>query len=119
MGGGSLLGIIASAQWLADNPYAALARLGQRLEGTLAPEAVPTALVQTVREALKLPYAAIVLRRGEEPAVAAASGAPAGELLRLPLVYQGEALGELVVAPRAPGEAFSRADHRLLEDLAR
>jgi signal transduction histidine kinase len=37
----------------------------------------------------------------------------------LPLVYQAEPVGELVVAPRGPGEVFSAADRRLLEDLAR
>jgi len=46
-------------------------------------------------------------------------GAPIGEPLVLPLVYQQETIGRLVVAPRAPGETFSPADRRLLEDLAR
>ncbi len=40
-------------------------------------------------------------------------------LVHLPLLYQGEQVGELLLAPRAPGEVFSSADHRLLEDLAR
>jgi hypothetical protein len=34
-----------------DEPYAVLARLGQRLENTLAPEAALTTIVETVREA--------------------------------------------------------------------
>jgi GAF domain-containing protein len=38
--------------------------------------------------------------------------------VHLPLVYQGETVGRLVVGLRAPGEAFSQADMRL-EDLAR
>jgi hypothetical protein len=38
-----------------DDPYAVLSRLGQRLESTLAPDAVLPAVVRTVREALKLP----------------------------------------------------------------
>src|SRR5439155_16108752 len=49
----------------------------------------------------------------------AAWGTPVADPLRLPLVYQRETVGELVLAPRAPGEAFSAADRRLLEDLAR
>ena len=40
-----------------------LSRLGERLEGTLAPEAVLPAIVDALREALKLPYAAIELPR--------------------------------------------------------
>jgi signal transduction histidine kinase len=37
----------------------------------------------------------------------------------LPLVYQREEIGRLVLSPRAPGEEFSSADRSLLEDLAR
>src|SRR5688572_5270918 len=33
--------------------------------------------------------------------------------------YQNKPVGELRLAPRAPGEAFSSADRRLLDDLAR
>jgi signal transduction histidine kinase len=35
------------------------------------------------------------------------------------LAYQGETIGQLILAPRAPGEPFSPADQRLLDDLAR
>jgi signal transduction histidine kinase len=37
----------------------------------------------------------------------------------LPLIYQTELVGELVLASRTPGETFSPADHALLADLAR
>jgi hypothetical protein len=100
-----------------DDPYAALSRLGQRLEGTLAPDAVLPAIVTTLTETLKVPYAAITLHDGG--AIAAESGTPASNPLRLPLVYQGEPAGELLVAPRVAGESFSVADRRLLNDLAR
>jgi hypothetical protein len=102
-----------------DDPYTVLSRLGQRLEATLAPEAVLTTIVQTVKESLKLPYAAIALRQDDAFAVAAAVGIPVDNALRLPLVYQNEMVGHLILAPRAPGESFSPADRRLLEDLAR
>jgi signal transduction histidine kinase len=36
----------------------------------------------------------------------------------LPLIYQAETVGRLVLAPRSPGEGFSPADRRLLEDIA-
>ena len=52
-----------------DDPYAVLARLGRRLEATLTPDAVLPAIVQTVREALRLPYVALRLAAGPaEPA---------------------------------------------------
>ncbi len=46
-----------------DDPYAVLSRLGSRLESTLAHDAVLPAVAGTVKEALKLPYAEIQLRR--------------------------------------------------------
>src|SRR3989440_8644470 len=46
-----------------DDPHEVLLRLGSRLESTLAPEAVLPALVETVAQALKLPYAAIALKQ--------------------------------------------------------
>lgn len=101
-----------------DDPYAVVSRLGRRLEATLAPEAVLPTIVETVAEALKLPYVAIALRQGQTLSVAAAYGTPSPDLLNLPLIYQTEPVGQLSLAPRAPGDTFTRADRRLLEDLA-
>jgi signal transduction histidine kinase len=101
-----------------DEPYAVLSRLGQRLEGTLAPDTVLPTLVETVATALKLPYVGIMLAQEAGEAVAAAHGTPSADPLRVPLVYQGTPVGALLLAPRAPGEAWSRADRRLLADLA-
>ncbi|MBK9710632.1 MAG: sensor histidine kinase [Kouleothrix sp.] len=81
-----------------DDPYAVISRLNQRLEATLAPDAVLPTIVETVREALSTPVAHPLL---------------------LPLTYQNEVVGQLILAPRAAGEAFTPADQRLLDDLAR
>ena len=106
-----------------DDPYKVLSQLGQRLEATLEPESVLPAVAETVAQALKLPYAAIMLReegeRQEGFAVAAAYGSPVDSPIRLPLVYQHEAVGQLVLAPRLGEEGFSPTDRRLLDDLAR
>jgi signal transduction histidine kinase len=108
-----------------DEPYGVLSRLGQRLEGTLEPEAVLPNIVETVAEALRLPYAAIALAGAPGPAssggalsIVAAYGSPSSEQLRLPLAYHAETIGVLIVGQH-PGEAFSSADRRLLADLAR
>lgn len=114
-----------------DEPYAVIARLGHQLETTLAPDAVLPTIVQTVKDALKLPYAAIALTEaGERTIVAeAASRVPRidepqrsnlspGDLLSFSLVYQQAPVGELLVAPRGRGEAFSPADKRLLMVVA-
>ncbi|CAA9573145.1 MAG: hypothetical protein AVDCRST_MAG18-2219 [uncultured Thermomicrobiales bacterium] len=102
-----------------DEPYAVIARLGRRLEATLDPAAALPVLVETVAQALKLPYAAITLAHDGAGRVAAAHGAPQPCLLRLPLTHGGETIGELALAPRAPDEPFSAADRRLLAELAR
>jgi signal transduction histidine kinase len=102
-----------------DDPYAVTSRLGRRLEATLVPEAVLPTVVETIAQALKLPYAAILLQDGNGYRTAASYGSPRGESETLPLVYQREEIGRLVLSPRAPGEGFSDADRDLLEDLAR
>ena len=102
-----------------DDPYEVTSRLGKRLEATLAPEAVLPTIAETIAQALKLPYAAILLKEGDGFRTAAAYGSPTEEPEALPLVYQREEIGRLIFAPRAPGEEFSAADRRLLEDLAR
>jgi signal transduction histidine kinase len=116
-----------------DDPYAALARLGRRLETSLAPEAVLPTVVSTVREVLKLPYVAIYLQQDLHGyKIVAESASPSlrmeGGRIRvpgmeregrcIPLIHQGETLGYIVLGPRAPNEAFSSTDLHLLEDLA-
>lgn len=107
-----------------DDPYAVIARLGQRLESTLEAEAVLPTIVETVAQALKLPYVALIVT-SHQSAVTSAEWrrdlvlSPDHEsLVTIPLTYQGETIGELRLAPRAPGETFSPADQRLLQDLA-
>ncbi|MBV9613884.1 MAG: sensor histidine kinase [Ktedonobacteraceae bacterium] len=102
-----------------DEPYTVITRLSQRLKGTLEPEAVLSTIVETVAQALKLPYAAILWKQEETFELAASYGRPAGEPVTLPLVHQAETIGQLQLAPRAPGEAFTPADARLLDELAR
>jgi two-component system NarL family sensor kinase len=109
-----------------DDPYAVLARLSERLEVVIASQSVLPTVVETVAEAFKLPYAAIRLKEGETFMTAAEyTRAPAfdwnntGEMQILPLVFQSESVGEMILAPRAPGEPFSATDWRLLETIAR
>lgn len=116
-----------------DDPITVLSRLGQQLETALAPDAVLPSLVETIAQRLKLPYVAIELltqgRLESSPTTDSSSisssaptisaGHPQSEVIRFPLIYQSETIGQLLVAPRAPGEAFSPLDHHLLENIAR
>ncbi len=102
-----------------DDPYAIIAHLGRRLESTLAPEAMLSAIVETVAQALKLPYVAITLKQEGVFKTTMAYGTPVEGALTLPLVYQSESVGQLALAPHQQGDTFSLADRRLLDDLAR
>jgi signal transduction histidine kinase len=102
-----------------DDPYAALARLGDRLQATPAPEAVTESIVETVAEALRGSYVALEFDRDGRFEIVAAHGAdPGGGGEVLPLVYQGQAIGRLTVRPSA-GRELNASDRRLLADLAR
>jgi signal transduction histidine kinase len=101
-----------------DDPYAVLSRLSQQLKTTLAPTAVLPTIAQVVAQTLKLPYVALALTHGNRLEIAAAYGRPAGDPVQLPLIYQAETVGQLLVAPRTPGEAFTPAERRLLEEIA-
>jgi signal transduction histidine kinase len=109
-----------------DDPVTVLSRLGQRLEATLAPNAVLPSLVETVAQALKLPYVAIEASSLHTVPALKAEWRLANQhlnpdqytLVNFPLIYQGEAVGQLSVAPRAPGEDFSPLDRHLLENIA-
>jgi signal transduction histidine kinase len=102
-----------------DEPYAVLSRLGQRLEAAYAPESVLPTIVETVAQTLKLPYVAIALNQGGEFTITAEFGRSKSEPIHLPLTYQGEPVGELILATRAPGEHFTGSERQLLDDLAR
>jgi signal transduction histidine kinase len=125
-----------------DEPYTVLARLGQRLEATLDPDAVLPTVVETVATALKLPYAAICsVERGLQPGTragapsvlaeygeGAALPVPAGATpsaarhtpwVAVPLLYQGTDVGQLLLAPRAGETHFNADDQRVIDDLAR
>ncbi|NUR90978.1 MAG: GAF domain-containing sensor histidine kinase [Nonomuraea sp.] len=93
-----------------DEPYALMTRLGRRL----ADDALVGQVLQTVAEALRLPYAAVELAGGD----VVACGTPAGQGVRLPLAYHGEALGTLIVSPRPGDTGLTGVDRRLLADLA-
>jgi signal transduction histidine kinase len=106
-----------------DEPYAVLSRLSRRLETTLSPNAILPTIVETVAQALKLPHAEIAIREGDEMKPVAVYDKQTPPLLlsdplRLPLSYQAEIIGELRLASRAPGETFTPAEQRLLEDIA-
>jgi len=102
-----------------DEPYDVMSRLGQQIESTYDPDGVLPAITSTIRDALKLPYVAIVLPQQPESLPAATSGAPVADLMTIPLMYQQSQVGELLLGQHSSGDPFRPADRRLLYDLAR
>jgi signal transduction histidine kinase len=102
-----------------DEPYTVVTELGRRLETSLRGESVLRTSVETLARALKLPYAAIAVAGGSGATTAAQYGEPVPQPLILPLTYQSQPVGQLLLAPRRPGEPLTPRDLRLLHELAR
>ena len=102
-----------------DDPYRALARLGERLGQAIDPDSVLPTIVDSVAEGLRLPYVAIELEEGGGRRIVAGHGEFRGEPVRLPLEYRGDEVGWLLAAPRPGSDSLGPADLALLSDLSR
>jgi signal transduction histidine kinase len=94
------------------DPVRAVTRMGERL--TAGTGADPTDVLNAVREALRLPYAALQADGTKRVAV----GEPPESLESIPLIYRGERVGELVVGARSGQQRLDPADRSALELLA-
>jgi signal transduction histidine kinase len=102
-----------------NDPVGMLTELAHRLETVDRPDRILPTLVETISTALKLPYAALWLPESEsrwQPV--AIYGQTPDEQHMIPLLHQNQEVGRLFVAPRGPGERFSREDDRLLATIA-
>lgn len=102
-----------------DEPFEVMARLGQRLEQTITPDSAYPTIVETVAQAMRLPYAAIQIPRDGQRRTVDSYGIPSKDLVSYDLTHQGEVVGWLQVGHRAPDEALNPADERLLRNIAR
>lgn len=102
-----------------NDPFSVLEKLGTRLKEPSSPEAVLDIVARTVKDSLRLPYAAVHLVRGGDPVVATSAGEAQGDVIAIPLIAGGEESGRLLVCARSPEERFSEADWKLLHFLAR
>lgn len=101
-----------------DNPYVVLTQMGKQLESTLAPHDILPTSVETLAKKLKLPYVAIMVERDGKEVVAASTGTYKEPTLRIPLIYQGESMGTLLLSSRSLHDEFSTSERNLLNDLA-
>ena len=103
-----------------DDPATVFSHLGKRLESAAEQETILPSLVETISQTLKLPYVAILWADdGNREKVAAEYGKPGGKTVRLPLAYQGETLGSMLIAQRSNDEPFSDSELWMLQNIAR
>ena len=94
----------------------ALGLLGDRLAGAAEPEDALPMLVSTVRESLRLPYAAVRLAGEDGPA--AEDGPRPERTVSYPLTFGGQNVGSLEIGP-APGDtSLDRRAAALVRTLA-
>lgn len=94
------------------DPARVASRVGQRL--LAGPDAGLPAVATAVRDALRLPYVAVVAAGG----VLADDGMCDGEVAEVPLEYGGRTVGELIVGLRQGEHALAAADRNVLALLA-
>jgi signal transduction histidine kinase len=101
------------------DPYEVLADLGRQMEATNADTPLLEAVAGTIARALRLPYVALGVPAEGSDAIHAEHGSKSGESIVIPLVYQGESTGELVLSLGPHGAQLSSVDQLLLANLTR
>lgn len=107
-----------------DEPYIVLERLSKQLDPVVVVDEVLPTIVQSIGQALRLPYVAIAFAQDNRYKVAASFPESAMKthyesITRLSLDYQSEHIGQLWLAPREQGKGFTQAENNLLETVAR
>lgn len=102
-----------------DEPVRAIRRLGDRLEWSVDADSMPRVVVDTVADALRLPYVGLELGVAPSARLAAERGVRPSEPITRPLSYRSSTVGRLLVDSRGPADPLSDADLRLLDDLTR
>ena len=101
------------------DPRAAVSRLGHRLETMPAPEHVLPAVVATVAETLRVPYAAIdTFDVDGNPLMAEWGERRADKLEEVTLLYGGTRVGMLLLEARVGEQSLRDDDRALLAELA-
>lgn len=104
---------------LAAEPGVVFERLGERLSSAGNPDALMAAVVETVTDSLRLPYAAVELVLTGSPRTIEQRGQPGDTVESVELRGDGRALGWLHVSPRRGESGLSARDAELLTSLGR
>ena len=101
-----------------DEPQAILMNLSQQIQSAIMPEDLLDVSTSTIGRSMRVPYVAITMRHGEDIIMQVAYGTNGSPTQSFALVHQNEAVGQLVVGQRSPGELLNRADQMVLEGIA-
>lgn len=101
-----------------DDPAAVLTRLAQHLQMADTRTTILPNLTQIIANTLKIPHVAIQVTVGGQSSLVAVWGEPTQQGQVIPLIYQNESIGQLLVAPRGPQEKFNRPEQQLLTTIA-
>lgn len=105
-----------------DNPISVLTKLGERLETVIAPDSILPTIVESISQALRLPYVAIMLKEGTEFVLAAEYGQTSASNLtceRFPLNYRNQPIGMILASKRGGEDSFAADEMTLLQNIAR
>lgn len=103
-----------------EDPHLLLSGLTRRLEGALTHRSLLPAVVESIAQALRIPYAAVEIDHGGGLERIAAWGTPGGAEQAVPLDVQGERVGRLILGIDVPyEEAWPPGQRPALADLIR
>jgi signal transduction histidine kinase len=103
-----------------NEPWRAMRRLGQRLEFAAEPDRAFPAIVETVADALRLPYVSLEVHDEDGSLVeVAARGERPAEVVTVPITHGAEPVGRLVLGVRSGERGFRKDELGLVEDLGR
>ena len=102
-----------------SDPAIVFHRLGIRLSGLAEPDALMAAVVDSVTESLRLPYAAIETQTAGARVLVEQRGSPTDAVEWFDLLAGEDAVGRLGVSPRRDARTLTPGERALLQDLAR
>lgn len=95
-----------------SDPYRAILRIGHRVASSPDPAGLVPVLAETLAASLRLSFVEIKLHASDS---AITIGRAPAQVTSLPLVHQGQPVGDVLVGRR--GEALSRTDRRLIDGV--
>jgi signal transduction histidine kinase len=102
-----------------DDPAKVLTRLAHQSEKAVNSSAALADLARSIAKLLKIPYVEIRIRRDRvQKARLATWGKPASQVKYIAIRFQGERIGDLVVAVRGPKDKFTEGEEDLLATIA-